>query len=97
MLFSQIERDLQAANNKIYRRAFETDREWQRVKLVGLVYLAMTTQDEECLRIMAKAFKNPRTGFMNHTYWEDLDCELPNRGGGGYLKESRGPHGIQLV
>jgi hypothetical protein len=34
---------------------------------------ALRDQDDECLRIMAKAFQEPRAGLTNHIYWDDLD------------------------
>jgi hypothetical protein len=30
-------------------------------------------EDDECLEVMAETFQNPRSGFMQHIYWEDLD------------------------
>jgi hypothetical protein len=35
--------------------------------------LALAEQDDECLRVMAEEFENPRTGWITHIYWEDLD------------------------
>lgn len=76
MLFDVMEKKLKEVKNKVYMRAFETDRAWERAKRSGLVFLAMETQDDECLRIMAHEFQNPRAGFMNHIFWKDLDPEL---------------------
>jgi hypothetical protein len=30
-------------------------------------------EDDECLEVMAEMFQNPRSGFMQHIYWEELD------------------------
>lgn len=35
--------------------------------------MALSGQDEECLRIMADVFERFRSGFMTNIYWEDLD------------------------
>lgn len=80
-LFETIEKELKTVNNVVYRRAFEIDRKWERRKRLGLVYLAMETQDKECLEIMARAFQNPRAGFQDHIFWDTLDvkCEFPNQ------------------
>lgn len=73
LLFMQIEGELRRVRNPLWVRAYETELEWKRDKRVGLTFLALAEQDDECLRIMAKEFQNPRAGFMNHIYWEDLD------------------------
>lgn len=78
MLFDNIERELKKWGNPVYVRAFETEPAWRRLPRVGLVYMAMLDGDEECLRVMAGEFQNPRAGFMNHVYW-DVTTELPQR------------------
>lgn len=78
MLFDNIERELKKRGNPVYVRAFETEPAWRRLPRVGLVYMAMLDGDEECLRVMAGEFQNPRAGFMNHVYW-DVTTELPQR------------------
>lgn len=35
--------------------------------------LALEGQDEECMEALARLFEDPRTGFMNYIYWDDLD------------------------
>lgn len=70
MLFDNIEEELRKRRNPVYLRAFETETAWRRLPRVGLVYMAMLEEDEECLRVMAKEFQNPRAGFMNHVYWD---------------------------
>ncbi|KAK5633104.1 hypothetical protein RRF57_008818 [Xylaria bambusicola] len=76
MLFMQFEGELGKLRNPLYVQAYETDRQWQKHKRVGLAYLALHLQDEECLRVMAHEFQNPRAGFMNHIYWEDLESTI---------------------
>ncbi|KAI0100618.1 hypothetical protein GGR51DRAFT_531879 [Nemania sp. FL0031] len=73
MLFHQFERELGKLRNPLYVQAYETDPLWQKQKRVGLAYLALHLQDEECLHVMAREFQNPRAGFMNHIYWDDLE------------------------
>ncbi|KAI0863800.1 hypothetical protein F4860DRAFT_50384 [Xylaria cubensis] len=72
MQFRQFETELNKLRNPLYVRAYETDRTMQKHKRVSLTYLALHLQDDECLRVMAREFQNPRAGFMNHIYWEDL-------------------------
>ncbi|KAI0506199.1 hypothetical protein F5B22DRAFT_470697 [Xylaria bambusicola] len=76
VLFMQFESELDKLRNPLYVQAYETDRQWQKHKRVGLAYLALHLQDEECLRVMAHEFQNPRAGFMNHIYWEDLESTI---------------------
>ncbi|KAI1821615.1 hypothetical protein F4861DRAFT_518110 [Xylaria intraflava] len=73
MLFHQFEMELGKLRNPLYVRAYETDPTMRKHKRVSLTYLALHTQDEECLRVMAREFQNPRAGFMNHIYWDDLE------------------------
>ncbi|KAJ2996581.1 hypothetical protein NUW58_g928 [Xylaria curta] len=73
MLFHGFESELGKLRNPLYVKAYETDPLWKKHKRVGLAYLALHVQDEECLRVMAREFQNPRAGFMNHIYWEDLE------------------------
>lgn len=78
MLFEKIEEELKKRSNPVYVKAFETESAWKRLPRVGLVYMAMLDEDEECLQVMAREFQNPRAGFMNHVYW-DVTTELPQR------------------
>ncbi|KAK1762813.1 hypothetical protein QBC33DRAFT_599685 [Phialemonium atrogriseum] len=72
MLFMQIEEELAKRANPLWARAYELDPLWSRDKRVVLAFLALSEQDDECLRTMAREFEKPRAGFMNHIYWEDL-------------------------
>ncbi|KAH7131251.1 hypothetical protein EDB81DRAFT_808203 [Dactylonectria macrodidyma] len=69
-VFMRVEDQLRELRNPVWVRAYETDRQWASMKRVGLTYLAMIEEDDECLRVMAEVFENPRSGFMDHTYWE---------------------------
>ncbi|KAI1434363.1 hypothetical protein GGR50DRAFT_687666 [Xylaria sp. CBS 124048] len=73
MLFHQFEKELSKVRNPLYVMAYETEPLWQKQKRVGLAFYALHLQDEQCLRIMAREFQNPRAGFMNHIYWDDLE------------------------
>ncbi|KAI1186813.1 hypothetical protein F5B17DRAFT_345416 [Nemania serpens] len=73
MQFHQFEKELGRLRNPLYVQAYETDPLWRSHKRVGLAYLALHVQDDECLKVMAREFQNPRAGFMNHIYWEDLE------------------------
>ncbi|KAI2470526.1 hypothetical protein F4781DRAFT_175854 [Annulohypoxylon bovei var. microspora] len=73
-LFTIMEDKLKETRNPLYVQAYEEARgELRREKRLGLVMLALSEQDDECLKIMAEVFQNPRAGFMNHIYWEDLE------------------------
>lgn len=78
MLFERIEEELKKRRNPVYVKAFEAGSTWNRLPRVGLVYMAMLDEDEDCLRVMAREFQSPRSGFMNHVYW-DVTTELPQR------------------
>ena len=72
-IMMMVEKQLQTLRNPIWVKAYETRQEWAKQKRVGLVYMAMESEDEECLRTMAEAFQNPRAGFLEHFYWGDID------------------------
>jgi hypothetical protein len=73
LLFTQIEDELKRVRNPLWVRAYEEDPRMMREKRVSLTALVMNDEDEECLEVMAREFQNPRTGFMQHMYWEDLE------------------------
>lgn len=35
--------------------------------------LALQEQEDECCRVMAEVFQDPRAGWMDFIYWEDLE------------------------
>ncbi|KAI5853289.1 hypothetical protein GGS23DRAFT_620885 [Durotheca rogersii] len=73
ILSQQFEKRLGKLRNALYVQAYETDPSWQKQKRVRLTYPALRLQDEECLRVLAREFHNPRTGFTSHIYWHDLE------------------------
>ncbi|KAI4865144.1 hypothetical protein F4820DRAFT_309220 [Hypoxylon rubiginosum] len=72
-LFEKFEESLKKIRNPVYVRAYETSPMWRTQKRVGLAYLALHVQEEECLRVMAREFQNPRVEFVNHIYWDGLE------------------------
>ncbi|KFY30433.1 hypothetical protein V493_01927 [Pseudogymnoascus sp. VKM F-4281 (FW-2241)] len=73
MLFLQIEDQLKRVRNPLWVRAYEQDSTMAREKRVSLTTLVLLGEDEEAMEIIAREFQNPRTGFMDHIYWDDLD------------------------
>lgn len=72
--FQQFEEELARLRNPVYVQAYHTDPTWRQHKRAGLVHLALKTNNEECLRVMAEQFEIPvRASFMHHLYWEDLE------------------------
>ncbi|KAF7552044.1 hypothetical protein G7Z17_g4596 [Cylindrodendrum hubeiense] len=69
-VFMQAEDELRKRRNPIWVRAYETDQQWATMKRVGLTYMIMIEEDDECLRVLADAFEKTRSGLMDHTYWE---------------------------
>lgn len=72
LLFHQIENELKRLRNPSWVRAYEKEAVMMREKRASLTALALTGEDEECMKVIAEAFQSPRTGFMEHIYWEDL-------------------------
>jgi hypothetical protein len=75
ILFSRIENELKRLRNPLWVRAYEEDPLLTREKRASLTMLALAMEDDECLRVMAEMFQNPRAGWMQHIYWEELDDE----------------------
>lgn len=72
LLFHQIEDELKRLRNPSWVCAYEKEAVMMREKRASLTALALTGEDEECIKVIAEAFQSPRTGFMEHIYWEDL-------------------------
>jgi hypothetical protein len=72
ILFHEIEDKLKRLRNPSWVRAYEKEALMMREKRLSLTALALTGEDEECMRVIAEAFQSPRAGFMEHIYWEDL-------------------------
>jgi hypothetical protein len=78
MVFLEIEDELKRLRNPLWVQAYEADSMMTREKRATLTSLVLAEEDNECMRVMAEAFQNPRAGFMNHVYWGNLDrSEMP--------------------
>jgi hypothetical protein len=73
MIFGGIEKELQRLRNPLWVRAYEEEPLMMKEKRASLTSLVLAEEDEECLKVMAEKFQNPRHPFMQHIYWEDLD------------------------
>lgn len=73
VLFHQIEDELKRLRNPLWVRAYEQEPLMMREKRASLTTLVLAEEDDECMRVMAREFQNPRAGCMQHIYWEDLD------------------------
>lgn len=76
LVFHQIEDELKRLRNPCWVRAYEQDPFMSREKRASLTGLVLAEQDDECMKVMAREFQNPRAGFMQHIYWDDLDDGL---------------------
>lgn len=72
-LFMMVENKLKQRRNPLFVQAYEEDPMMMKEKRASLTMLVLATQNEECMEVFAEAFQNPRMGFMNHIYWDDLD------------------------
>jgi hypothetical protein len=73
VLFHQIENELKRLRNPLWVRAYEQDPLMMREKRAALTTSVLAQEDDECMKVMAREFQNPRAGCMQHIYWEDLD------------------------
>jgi hypothetical protein len=71
-LFQQMEEELAKLRNPLYLRVYEMESEWNAYKRASLTLLALSEQDDECLRVMAHRFQFVRRVFKSHTYWDGL-------------------------
>lgn len=72
-LFMQVEDELKQRRNSSWVQAYEENSAMMREKRLSLTTLALKEHDEECMQAFADAFQNPRSGFMDHIYWDDLE------------------------
>lgn len=72
LIFFQTEDKLKKLRNPVYVEAYERDTQLRNSKRFGLVAMAMRSENEECLRVMAEVFQESRASFMDHVYWGDL-------------------------
>lgn len=74
MVFMRIEEELEKKRNPLWVRAYKEARgPLAKQKRLSLTLLAMIEQDEECLEVMANIFTNPRAGFLQFIYWDDIE------------------------
>jgi hypothetical protein len=73
ILFTRIEDELKRLRNPLWVQAYEENPVLMREKRLSLTSLVLAGEDDECLEVMAEMFQNPRSGFMQHIYWEHLD------------------------
>ena len=73
LLFLQVEDKLRRLRNPLWVRVYEGNSTMTREKRGTLIALLLAEEEEECMRVFAEEFQNPRAGFMNHIYWDDLD------------------------
>jgi hypothetical protein len=73
MLFRQIEEELKRLRSPLWVLAYEREPSMMREKRLSLTTLVLAEEDDECMKVIAREFQNPRTGFTQHIYWEDLD------------------------
>lgn len=73
MIFMTIEDELQKLNNPTYNEIYLANSGRNPEKRVFLVVAALSENDEECVRTMARVMEEQRMGWMQHMYWEDLD------------------------
>lgn len=89
VLFEQIENRLKQLRNPLWVRAYEGSATLMQEKRSSLAALVIFNQDEECMKVMAEEFQNPRVGFLDHIYWKKLDN--PQRLESSELDEELGP------
>ncbi|KAK6523716.1 hypothetical protein TWF281_001688 [Arthrobotrys megalospora] len=73
MLFMRVEGALAKCRNKSWRMLYEEAPRTTREKRASLSIRALSGDDEELMQVFAAEFQNPRSGFMDSIYWEDLD------------------------
>ncbi|KAK4222683.1 hypothetical protein QBC38DRAFT_512816 [Podospora fimiseda] len=75
LMWQRLEDALAAACNRVYIEAYESKPMLTGMERIEMGVLALISQDDECLKIMARELENPRVGFMHHIYWDDLDMD----------------------
>lgn len=70
-------------------KAFKTELVCSCLRCVELVRIDMLEEDGESLQVMAREFENPRSGLLNHVYW-DVTTDISDH-------SDVGPRGTSLV
>lgn len=73
VMYMNLEKKLDELRNPMYIEAYEKQQRFERNRRVGLTLMAMTSEDDECLKAMAAEFEYSRAGFMHHMYWNDIE------------------------
>ncbi|KAK6222924.1 hypothetical protein LQW54_000735 [Pestalotiopsis sp. IQ-011] len=71
--FGMMEDELRKRRNPTYVRAYETDKFMMQEKRTSFTAMALSGDDDECLRIMVDSFQANRVGLMQNIYWDDLE------------------------
>lgn len=69
-LFRRITAKLKEARTETYRRVYQNVP--ADMRLMALVFAALTGDDEDTLRLMAAEFEALRVGFLTVSYWDDI-------------------------
>ncbi|OTB02229.1 hypothetical protein M426DRAFT_13676 [Hypoxylon sp. CI-4A] len=98
--FRCIEDELEELRNPLYTRAFESDKRFGDEKRIGLTMLALSEQEDECLKVMAKYIErwHEGTGLVKFSYWgrlEDFRQKMVNEEHVG--SERIGPDGCVVM
>ncbi|KAF2663210.1 hypothetical protein BT63DRAFT_430638 [Microthyrium microscopicum] len=89
LAFTGIERRLEEVQNPMWKMAYQTS-SMAGEKRLSLTTMILSEQDEECLEIIADVLTDPRAGFMQFIYWEDLHDDYSS---GGLDPDSEDPIG----
>ncbi|EPS39533.1 hypothetical protein H072_6698 [Dactylellina haptotyla CBS 200.50] len=71
MFFMRLEESLEKINHLEWKRVYTGNA--TREKRAALTTAVMAGDDTELMKIVAAEFQNPRSGFMDSIYWDDLE------------------------
>ncbi|KAI1409507.1 hypothetical protein F5Y13DRAFT_203428 [Hypoxylon sp. FL1857] len=71
-LFERVEVQLEKKKDPLYLKAYGAKGVASTDKRSALTALALYEQDDECLKVMAEAFQNPRPSFLEFIYWDEM-------------------------
>ncbi|KAL3469957.1 hypothetical protein BJX99DRAFT_264666 [Aspergillus californicus] len=71
MVFNKFEEKLKQLRNPLWVQAYEGTGPSTQNKQALLTILAIQSEDEECLRVMAEVFESTRIGYIPLAYWDD--------------------------
>lgn len=70
-----VEDDLRQIRNPLWVDCYDNPAKRQ-IKRLSLTMQTLRTEDHDCMQAFANAFQNPRAGFMDHIYWNDLESTM---------------------